>query len=320
MRGSGLVLLVLAASLAYFLVPARLAAATTENPRLARLDVEVWPEFDSPGQALVILRGELAPGTALPATLNLRIPASSGGPSAVASAASFGGSLITRDYQVKPGDDAWTVLSFNTPDLLFQVEYYDAMALAASRSYTFAWSGDFAVERLAMLIQEPAASMDVLVEPDLATRGSGAYGLSYRSADLGPLEAGKPLQYTVRYSKADARTSSEILGLQSKSAPAKSSSRLPLIAGVAVFAAVAAAVVYYLVSRQRAVEPAAYAPAYTTRRSRRARAAALAGAPRARSAPARVSRPAAFCPSCGSPLGKQDRFCSGCGSPVGARG
>ena len=63
--------------LAFVLLPA-FAASPSDNgapkrsPRLASLQIEIWPEFDRPA-ALVILRGELAADVALPATVSLRI-------------------------------------------------------------------------------------------------------------------------------------------------------------------------------------------------------------------------------------------------------
>jgi hypothetical protein len=59
-------------------------AAAQANPRFASLSVEIWPEYDRAGAVLVILKAELAPEVKLPAQLQLRLPASSGGPTAVA--------------------------------------------------------------------------------------------------------------------------------------------------------------------------------------------------------------------------------------------
>ena len=74
-------------ALALLLLPALALAqaggAPKGNPRLASLNIEIWPEYDRPA-ALVILRGALAEGVKLPAAVTLRLPAASGGPGAVA--------------------------------------------------------------------------------------------------------------------------------------------------------------------------------------------------------------------------------------------
>src|SRR3970040_431711 len=43
--------------------------AAEERPRFSSLQVEIWPEFDRRGEGLVILKGELAADSALPATV-----------------------------------------------------------------------------------------------------------------------------------------------------------------------------------------------------------------------------------------------------------
>ena len=65
--------------------PARVAAAPLlqEAVSIQTLQIEVWPEYDRPA-ALVIYHITLASSVKLPAELSVRIPASTGGPSAVA--------------------------------------------------------------------------------------------------------------------------------------------------------------------------------------------------------------------------------------------
>ena len=72
--------------------------ASQDKPRFASLQIAIWPEFDRRGAALVILNGELAENRALPAAISLRIPASSGGPTAVAFATAPGSELFNLAY------------------------------------------------------------------------------------------------------------------------------------------------------------------------------------------------------------------------------
>src|SRR3990170_9127773 len=90
---------ILISILAVILTPAFAAAPAARdvakgNPRLASLQIEIWPEFDRPAAALVILKGEIAANVPLPAAVSLRIAASSGGPSAVAYAAGLNSNLL----------------------------------------------------------------------------------------------------------------------------------------------------------------------------------------------------------------------------------
>ncbi len=180
------------------------------NPRLANLNVEIWPEYDRPA-ALVILRGALAESVKLPARVLLRLPTSSGGAAAVAYAATADGNLLNLKYETATTGEFIT-LQFEMPERFFHVEFYEPIATTApARSFRYGWPGDLAADRVAVVVQEPAAASDVTVEPKLDGTSTGQNGLRYRSAELGALEAGKSLSIAIRYTKADARPSAEIL-------------------------------------------------------------------------------------------------------------
>ena len=202
--------------LAVMLAPAFAAApaardAAAGNPRLASLQIEIWPEFDRPAAALVILKGEIAANVPLPAAVSVRLPASSGGPAAVAYSATTGGTLANLNYERKDAGDFIT-LKFQVPGRVFHIEFYDPVATtAAGRSYTYAWTGDLPADRLHVIVQEPATASDMSVQPVLDAKATGQDGLNYRSADLGAFQAGKRLEVKVRYTKADPRTSAEII-------------------------------------------------------------------------------------------------------------
>ena len=188
--------------------------AAQKRPHATSLQIEIWPEFDRRSAALVILKGELAANVALPASVSLRIPASSGAPTAVAFATAPGTELFNLAHDRTYGNDFIT-LRFEAPQRFFHVEFYDPVVTGTpDRTYTYVWPGDLAVERLSARLQEPAASSNLSVQPGLRAGVAGPDGLLYRTANLGALEAGKQLSIEIRYTKRDARTSAEILGLK----------------------------------------------------------------------------------------------------------
>ncbi len=273
-------------------------AYAQENPRLASLGIAVWPEFDRPA-ALVILRAEIAGDVGLPAAVSLRIPAGSGGPAAVAYAASADGQLLNLVYQRSDAQDFIT-LTFSTPERFFQVEFYDPMDVAAvDRRYTYTWPGDFAVDKLSVELQEPAAATGLSVQPELGPGEARPDGLTYRQSDLGAFGAGQTLAIDVRYQKSDSRTSAEI------AAGTGSDEGVPvwLVAflAVAVLAVCAGGVVLWRWRERRTVTAAGR----TTRAARR----------REKAAGQREGGPN-FCPQCGAALGARDRFCPDCGAAV----
>lgn len=202
--------------LAIMIAPAFAAAPSARdaikgNPRLASLQVEIWPEFDRPA-ALVILRGALAPDSKLPADVRLRIPTATGGPSAMAYSAQEAGNLLNLPYERQDSND-FVTLHFTVPERYFHVEYYDPLATGnPDRSFSYVWPGDMRVEQLRVVVQEPAAASNFSTQPNLDASAAGQDGLRYHSAELGVQEAGKSLAIKVSYTKMGARTSAEILG------------------------------------------------------------------------------------------------------------
>ena len=297
--------LVLVAAMGWAGPQAAPVAGAQESPRLASLKIGVWPEFDRPAAALVILSGELAEGVTLPATIALRVPASSGGPVAVASAASLGGPLLNIDYEVTDAEDS-LLISFSTPDPVLQIEFYDPMSIdEGDRSYAYVWPGDLAVDQLTVEVQEPVGATALSVEPALGVGALGQDRLVYRTAEMGPFEADKTLTVEVGYAKTDPRTSLEILSPGEGDSGDGVPVWLIIVAAVAALAVVVGAAVYW----RRQGRPAA-APAGPTPGARRGG--------RGASGSAKGATAKAFCTQCGDQLRSADRFCSQCGA--GTRG
>lgn len=250
-----------------------LHAHAAPSPPLAALQIEIWPEYDRP-RALVILKGELgkdAPSVAL------RIPASAGGPSALAYA-DESGKLLNLPYE-QQADGSFIRLQFRPTQRNFHLEFYDALGLdSAQREYRYTWPADLAVGRLSVLVKEPAAASNLTVSPPLATAGLGPDGLALRAAELGARPAGQPLPIELRYTKSDPRPSTEIAAARAAPAAAQPWWRLPamIAAGAALLGGIG-----LLVWRPR-----------------------------------RVPASGAFCAKCGRAAREGDRFCASCGAAL----
>ncbi len=256
------------------------SAFAVGNPRLSSLQIEIWPEYDRP-QTLVIIKGELAADAKLPAAVSLRIPASAGVPAAVAYTDALG-NLLNLSYE-RQDAGPFLMLRLTTPQRSFHVEFYEPLrSNAAEREYRYEWPGDFAVDRLGVLVKEPAAASNVSVSPELGIAGASPDGVKYRAADFGALKAGERLPIAVRYTKTDPRSTSEILG---SAAPAvqRETKRWPWLLAIGA-ALLVLAVSVALLWRQR-----------------KRRAPAAAGV---------------ACPKCGRPAAPGDRFCGGCGKAL----
>jgi hypothetical protein len=293
-------------ALALLLLPAFAFAqggAPKANPRLASLAIEVWPEYDRPA-ALVILKGALAESVKLPATVTLRLPAASGGAAAVAYSDTADGNLLNLKHEfAKAGE--YVALKFDAPTRYFHIEFYEPIATTApARSFRYVWPGDFAVERATAIVQEPATAIDIVVEPNLDRPSTGQDGLRYRAADLGALEAGKPLPIAVRYTKADARPSAEILNPGRTAAAALVPAQTPpAVAVVPAAAAGAGGLPDWAFPLAGFVLLGVLGGALILWQWRRSARATAAPAGRA-------------CTKCGAPLVAGQRFCGSCGAKV----
>jgi len=228
--------------LALLLLPplalAQAGGAPKGNPRLASLNIEIWPEYDRPS-ALVILRGAIAEGVKLPAAVTLRLPAASGGPGAVAYSNTAEGNLLNLKHERANAGEFVTV-KFETPERFFHVEFYEPIATTVpARSFRYVWPGDLAVDHVTVVVQEPASATEISVEPKLDGTSTGQDGLHYRVADLGALEAGKSLPITLRYTKVGGRPTAENLKPKASELPAAATAppSVPAAAPVPVAAA-----------------------------------------------------------------------------------
>jgi len=243
--GKHIGLLALAIGLLLSAVARPVAAQAQAAITLASLQVSIWPEFDRPS-SLVIIEGQLAPSVALPAQLQVRIPAAAKAPNAVAMTDPSGNLLQLAYTTAAAGGDI--IIEFTTSSAGFRVEYYDpALVISGSaRSYTFRWQTDYPAAAAVLRVQEPSGATNVVGQPALTPAGAGEYGLNYDTASLGALTAGAAVSLDLRYVKsspalsatevAAAGGSSATAGRNGAATPAAASgsASLPWVVGSAV--------------------------------------------------------------------------------------
>jgi hypothetical protein len=267
------------------------SVAVQSTPRLAGLEIDIWPDYDRPA-ALVILKAELAADVKLPATISLRIPASSGGPAAVAYADEGKTGLFNLNHE-RTSADGFITLHFQAPQRYIHVEFYDPiLKTGTGHSYSYVWPGDMAVARVSVRLQEPAGASAISVEPNLGAGIDGPDGLLYRKRTLGAVEAGARLPIEVRYTKRDSRTSAEIMGV--KSAPPAPQTASDPGPGLPPW-------IFGLVSLTLVSLVAVGISLWWHRRT---------------SVPVAREHNGRFCSRCGAAVASSDRFCAACGTRV----
>ena len=201
------------------LVPAMLAALLlalfTGNTRaaglrFAALKVSLWPEYDRP-DVLVIYDITLPADTALPAFLDIRIPARAGQPLAVAYQQP-NGNLVNTDYTYS-ATPKWGTIHIKTMMPNIHIEYYDPALKKEGnqRQFAFHWPGGFHVDAVSLVVQQPATAKNIKISPSMGTGEVAADGLTYYHAQLGALRSDQTFDITITYTKNDNTLSIDTL-------------------------------------------------------------------------------------------------------------
>ena len=289
------------------LIPAAVQAQTPIS--MAEVEIDLWPEYDHAG-VLVIYRLTLAPLTALPIDLSVRIPAAAGEPYAVAGRQAEG-SLYNLPY-TREVSGIWATISFTADIAELQIEYYDpALQIdGQQRQFDFTWPGDYATDSLAIQVQQPFDASGMLISPSFGAGIAGGDGLTYYNHDVGQLNAGQTIEISLQYSKASDTFSIQSLPVQpSGEIPADEGgsiqvpqSALLAIAGVVGAALIVGGVIWYQRSGQQ-----------TKAAARRRRRSPSATRP---AQPGPAEEGSIYCHKCGKRAQAGDRFCRSCGTEL----
>ncbi len=183
---------------------------------ISQLNVDIWPEYDQPS-VLMIYRMTLAPGTTLPASLAIRIPANAQ-INAVAVQDSTGG-LINAPYE-RTILGEWLVLKLNTNSPQAQVEFYVPLdKKGTARHIVFNWAGDYPVDKLEAYFLKPNGAENVSISIAPLDTSPGQDGLTNYHMQQLNLAAGQVFSFTIDYTRQTDDLSISSLPVQAASTP-----------------------------------------------------------------------------------------------------
>lgn len=196
-------------------------ASAPVAPRLERLEISIWPEYDQPS-VLVMLRGWLSPDTPLPTSIPLPIPTAAGSPSAVAKRFP-GGQLLVAQYMLEAGEEVNTVyISTDSPEI--RLEYYVPLDLSTeARHYHFEWPGGLAASRVLFEVMQPTSATGFTVKPASRAPALADDGLTYQREDLGPATTDQTFTIEVDYTKSSPVLTANTMSSTAPQAPAQTS-------------------------------------------------------------------------------------------------
>jgi hypothetical protein len=321
-------------------VPSAVAQTT---PRLSSLVIDIWPEFDRLATVLVIYRGQFAANAPVPEHVTIRIPASAGEPSAVASPQAGSESmpinqwteLIAAKKVATALNGDWAEVTFSPPSRLFNLEFYDKLSTVTyDRRYEVTWPGDYAADAVTLNVREPTGTTNFQATPALPPGVIDEEGLVAHQLNPGALNAGQALAISLSYHREDKRTSVEALQLVTPvptqpvtvtSPAATVSSQWPLIIALGVGLALIIGGLVWYVRSQRAETFHPYQPPKFGRAKGR-RSVRTSRTPHSRPRPATAASVTlvsetsddapTYCTQCGKSLRPDDVFCPRCGTRV----
>ena len=185
-------------------------SAAQELPIINTLEIDLWPEYDRP-ELLVIYRVELSTEVSPPVTLSFRIPVEAGEPHAVAVRDPNGGLLNAPYERTVTGERAIITLTATMPGI--QLEYYDPQIQINNthREFQYTWPGDYTVESMSIMLQQPYNTSQVKISPPQAEIKPGAEGMNYHTIELGNQPMGVSTIISVEYVKEGDALSVESL-------------------------------------------------------------------------------------------------------------
>lgn len=283
------------------------AFAQEGEVQLARVEVDLWPEYDDP-RMLVIYQITLSPQISLPVELRLHIPRSAGAPNAVA--ARQPDDLLVNIPYTQEDAGIWMTIVFQATTPEIQLEFYDPLTYGEDfqRSYVYLWPGDYAVNSLSIQVQQPFGAEEMKLIPALDQSSQGLDGLTYFSSELGGIAKGQTFKLEISYRKESDELSANSLPVEPAAPLDESASGrktmltiLPWILGtLGVFLIFGGGFWYWYSGRQ-----------IVSLRPRREEAKHFKEKPPAEGP---ASGESIYCHQCGKRAERGDRYCRACGT------
>ena len=279
------------------------AAKPPADLRIARLQLSIWPEYDDP-RVLLIIRGELAPGTAFPTRLILPVPKDA--ELIGAGMISELGELLLHPHRVIPGN-ASDSLEITLPAPRFFAElYYDPFETPGeAKRFSYTFEAPYPISQFDVDIQKPYTAHEFVTEPPAMARETEGRDTTYHRFAYRDVAAGRPTTFTVSYVKTDPQPSVFKADSAPTAGPAAQGPQDRILIYFGILAGVTAA--YALA-----------ALAWIAYRRRHATPAPPEAPPLPLTAPPVPPPMANFCSQCGRALDADYAFCPGCGHAVRA--
>jgi len=299
------------------------ASAPATDLVMARLRLSIWPEYDDP-RVLIMLRGEMTPRQAFPASITLPIP--KGAEIIGAGMISEQNELLLHPHQVLPGDTQDT-LQLNLPVPRFFVEFYynPFTTSGAEKRFVYPAPTTYPIELFEVDIQQPLKATAFTLDPAPMERMTDNQGFTYHQLTYRDVGKGQSQIFTIAYIKTVTTPSvskQQPTPQPTEKARTRSDNTLVVLSILAGAILLFAGCAWLIQRSPRQHMPTTTAPAPSVTMSDTLLALLRDDAQPQETARADVppmlpqTQAINFCANCGRKLLPDDRFCSGCGKPI----
>jgi hypothetical protein len=283
------------------LLATSMQASAQAHITLDILTIQLWPEFDRPSMLVIyegadtFSQGEVAFTFTMPSGADFHVTA-----------------YIDAEKGLVeiPREVSGNKVTMRSPNGTFHIEFYDpALDTSKSdRSYTYTWPGDYAVNSLTWIVQQPPSALNMTLIPPATETNERDFGLNYQLVPIGKLDQGEQATLHIAYTKANDALTNELIAQPTEVPAAPESISTNSTALIVVLALVALGLIgsgAYLYSRRERDE---------TDRAQTRKKRAQAKSSQASKQPAVPTR---FCTQCGTQaLDPADKFCRKCGAAL----
>lgn len=275
------------------------SAQAQSSITLDSLKISLWSEYDQPA-VLVIYDFKLPVDVTLPVTVKMAFPKDA---NLTAVAKLSGTQLINTDFVGPAEENNQQIISIRVKEpTTYHVEFYESFARNGNtRSFSYQWLGEYAINNLKIEVQLPSDSTAVKSTPALPLVPNQNFLTGSLAA--GSLKAGDKYEVQLSYDRTSEVTSAQATstGVTNDPITQKTQGRitldnLPYILGAIGVLLIIGAAFYFWRSTSLPEM------AKTRRRPRRTE----------------TSPTAVYCHECGTRANAEDRFCRVCGTKLRA--
>jgi rubrerythrin len=287
--------------LALGLVVKPLPATEKTELRIARMDIDIWPEYDDP-RVLVIYSGQLEADVEVPTEFSFIIPR--GAQIHMAGAIGPKGEHLHAQFETHPKGEDLAEVSYQVQTRRFYMEfYYDPFTGGENKQFRYPLVSPYPIASLAVNVKQPLKSKNFRTDPLAVNIVQDQKGFNVHRVVFGDVAANEERSVAISYVRKEKDPSIPKAGTTAATGGSKAMKNILIIGGVLLVGVIGYGV--FASSKSKRNAPV---------RAGARRAANHQPRPRQPVQQTAASGEFKYCTECGTQMRRSDKFCPNCGT------